>query len=267
MLHLFFALSAWRRMNTSTRYLGLALVLSSVACGSSFRANGDAAGGDGQSGSAQGGDTQGGNAQGGDAQGGVAQGGESAAAGSSSAGRGGKSGKGGSGGGGAGGSGNGGSVSTGGGVSMGGGSGSGSGSGGVVGSAGKSGTGGTSGGSGGTTASGGSGGSGGVDCTTTGTLWTTYLGLVAKASVCDAASTSMPCVVNNSLVDQCDCALPFNHNSQSLSGAKQALQNWKDAGCAFKICGCLVQPSAACLPASGSTTSYTCQASSSVVGM
>lgn len=249
-------------MNTSSQWLGLSLVVCSAACGSSFQANDSAATG----GSPSGGNASGGNASGGDASGGDASGGSGNAAGSFNGGRGGKGGKGGSGG----------SVSTGGNLGIagdvsvvGGGMGvsGGSGAGGVAGTAGSMSGGGPSGGgpsggssSGGATA--GTGGGSGASCTE---LWSSYQAFVAKTAVCDAGST-VECVANNTIVDQCNCAVPFNHNSASLSGAKKALQDWKDAGCVFKPCACLTQGTPACLMTSG-TTAYTCQFGPAIIQM
>jgi hypothetical protein len=216
-------------MNTSKpgSAFAWAWVLACVACGSSFQANDTSAGGS------------------------SAQGGSSAAAGSVSGG--GRSGQGGRASGG--GVGIGGDVSIGGGIGVGGdvsiggdigiaGSIS---SGGVVGSSGSTSSGGMSGGSptggsAGTSPSGGAAGGGGADCNA---LWNSYMDLVAKTEVCDAGST-VECVANSNIVNQCNCPIPVNHNSPSLEAAKKALQNWKDAGCVFKACLCVAQGSPTC---------------------
>ncbi len=219
-------------MNTSK--LWSALVLSCIACGSSFHSNDTAIGGDGSGGSDIG---AGGTSRAGSAgSGGKGHGGSTSAGGSTSTG---------------GVVGVGGDVSIAGSVSAGG----------VIGGGGDIGiagghtggsvgvAGGPSGGAAGSNPSGGAGGSGSVDCSPNGNLWTIYTGLVEKASGCDLGSTG-ECVANSNIVSQGDCPIPVNQKSSSYDSAKKALRNWTDAGCKFNLTMCLAQPAPTCVPGS-----------------
>jgi hypothetical protein len=235
-------------MNTSK--LWSALVVCCIACGSSFHSNDASTGGDGNGGS---GGTD------------VSSGGDTSSAGTST---GGKTGTGGHG--------HGGSTSTAGSTSAGGVIGVGGdvsiagsvSAGGVIGVGGNVGvaggftggstgiSGGPSGGAAGSNPAGGSGGSGATDCTTSGMLWTTYMDLVDKSVLCDAALMGQ-CVATSNIVSYGNCPIPVNQKSQYYSAAKNALQNWKNAGCTFKISMCLAQGSPTCQL--GTDTAATCK--------